>query len=678
MEFKTSDFFGESGFLSTVFDGYRPRQGQIDFCNFWDQRIDKPAVTIIEGPCGTGKSFGYLIRSLAQVIGARAHFDGEMDEAPKLFITTAGKSLTGQICNKDLPFLQKLFADKCSKYFTFAEMKGAANFLCMNRWDSTLYERNDKDEIVPTDEHRKMSQYKGFAKFQAWTKRTETGEYSEIDFEYDWRLQAESSADSQTCVDCTEADGCHFRVMKNKCKNAAVIAVNYHLFCINSIADWRVFNIPSNSVIVCDEAHELPDIALDIFGETLSQKTIMGLRMKVKDQDLIRKIQRASYEYGSMLERVKNDVNAYREYLRDSNGIDLDFLLGLAGEVEAYHAKRLSLLDLHAQGASKKRVAIDRKRTEMRLQKFTEAVRRFDQYVFGELPDMDNVVVGINEHDDVWSAILLNLSPGSNLSKKIWQPLLNRGARFLLTSATLSIGKSFEFIKSELGVSKRFLQNVDVAELAVDSPFDFDKSVRLIIPDGLIPETRNSPYFKRWQENLSEFVQGVVDYSGGRTLVLTTTTSSTLQLGKSLKHPTGGVITKQGDKGLKALIEEFRDDETSVLIGSMSLWTGVDVPGDSLKAVVIDKLPFPSLGSPRAQAIKDRNSKTWFTRWYLPSMMLKVLQGAGRLIRHEDDKGLLVICDSRIHHKRYGSQLIRALPRKRVDFKTLDQLKAHS
>ena len=615
----TKQFFSNKGALSTVISGYQAREAQMEMAEAIATAIDKKQHLIAEAGTGTGKTFAYLVPAILS--------------GKKTIISTGTKNLQDQLFNKDLPVIRKAM----KKPFLAALLKGRSNYLCTYRLQNAL-----TSTIGFTKEDAGA-----LAKINAWAKRTQTGDIAEMSGVNEgdpiW-YQATSTPDNCLGQDCPDYAECYLVKARKNAQEADVIVVNHHLLC----ADWSIRDngfgelLPNAEVVVIDEAHQLADTASNFLGVNLGAKQLSDLAQDAlmeyfKDATDLPALRTACED----LEHEIKDLRlAFGVELKRGDWQEIDNNPKLLGGLNALKEQLQRVTD-QLNLASVKTKALDScfKRAEDLLQKLK---------------------LIMDEKDGKWirwyeihrKTFTLSLTP-LDIASEFRQFMQQHQAAWIFTSATLSIANGFDYFANNLGLSQ-------AASESWGSPFDYPNQSLFYHPKGL-PQP-NDPHFIPL---IIEFVLPVLKASQGRAFFLFTSHRALNQaaeiLGKELKYP----LLIQGSRPKALLLEQFKEAGNAVLLGTSSFWEGVDVRGEALSCVIIDKLPFASPGDPVLKARLDamtQQGKNPFFEYQLPTAVIALRQGIGRLIRDVTDRGVLMVCDPRLLKRSYGQLFLDSVP----------------
>jgi len=612
--------FAVDGPLAHALDGYEPRAGQIALARSVDDSIARGLHLLAEAPTGTGKSIGYAVPLTHHAAGGL-----------RAVIATANIALQEQLARKDLPLCARVLPWDVS----FALLKGRNNYLCLQRLGETRAAGRFAFAALPGD-------VEALAAIEAWADTTTTGDVSDLPFEPPPRLWRRFSVLAEDCpgAACRFHDDCFAMRARAAAARASVVITNYHmLFAHLQLRDatGEELVLPHFDVAILDEGHKAADIARDFFGFRVTAGAVRfagrllpragheGLRAALEEQA-------AAFFAALLAHRRSAD---YRARLREPGRVPCEEVCAaLRTAARAYLVAAEAAQDA-GEHADLERAA---RRADTLADRVDAAMSLADR----------GAVYYLDVDDEERAALcckLVDVAPF--LARALFEPARS----VTVTSATLSAGESFEFVRREVGV--------DMArELIVESPFSFRDQCLLVVPDGMpLP---SEPAFPA---AVADTVAEVIDLARGRTLALFTSYRN-LNLTRDRLALSGHRVLCQGALPRTTLIDEFRRDVHSVLLGTESFWGGVDVPGESLSCVVIDRLPFLTPDDPLLDAIAERDERCFVTQ-SLPRAVIAFKQAFGRLIRTATDRGVVVVLDRRILTRRYGEAFLQNLPRVR-------------
>ena len=616
--------FSKNGLLSKIVSGYQPRQAQIDMALEVGQAIENQSSLIVEAGTGTGKTFAYLIPAL---------LSHEQASGKKVIVSTGTKNLQEQLFHKDIPLIKKALATDAQ----IALLKGRANYLCLYRLEQYKHGRGQLDAQTLTD----------FVAVQKWAATTHSGDMGELVNVAEDSLifpHVTSTVDNCLAKDCPNLQDCYMVHARKKAIDADMVVVNHHLFFADMALKDTGFGelIPAADVVIFDEAHQIADIASEYFGESFSTRQLIDLCSDVAQEyrttltdvkqlgKAAEKLTRSCQEFRLLFNhdpergnwREKSQYGRFAKIFADIKS-DLDFL---------YQVLKLCV-----------------SRSEAIDNCFDRAVNLLAKY-----EHMANVEVnGISFwYETTRRHVVLHQTPLS-VADKFSAHIKQSNAGWVFTSATLAVDENFAHFSHQLGVK-------NAAQLLLDSPFDYSAQSQLIVPRYL-PE----PNHPSRAQALADIAIPLIEASQGACFMLFTSYRMMHLVAEILEEQVDNELLIQGQMGKRKLLEEFVTDRKKVLLATASFWEGVDVRGDKLTCVIIDKLPFASPDDPLLQARSEdckRQGGDPFADIQLPQAIIALKQGVGRLIRDVQDQGVLVICDNRLVNRPYGKTFLNSLP----------------
>ncbi|NUQ75915.1 MAG: ATP-dependent DNA helicase [Polyangiaceae bacterium] len=652
---------GPEGPLPKALPGYEDRAGQLAMADAVERALNEDRTLLCEAGTGTGKTLAYLVPA---ILSGR-----------KVVVSTATKALEDQIFTKDLPLIvHHLRLDPQA-----ALVKGLGNYLCLRRFNEL---RKSPAGALPSGSSRSLPL------IERWAKETETGDVAELvtlaEGDPLWREIA-SSSDTRIGSSCQFFDACFVTRMKRDMERARLLIVNHHLFfadlAVKAAAAKRGFGgagvLPPYDAVIFDEAHQLEDIATEFFGTRISRARVEAM---LRDADrafvasaLVDPVLGAGEATG-LSRSVLSAAEAFFERVaRLAGGIDGRVLL--AGDVwsgdllDAYHGfdTALEALEDFAKANTK-----------------SEAVDLVGKRA-GILREDAARIVDPAANQVKWAearsrSVSLGASP-VDVGGMFREEVFERIGACVLTSATLTVGGSssatpegggsFRFLRSRMGLTEEV--SVPVDELSVPSPFDFPNAAVLYTPRDL-PETTDYAFVPQAADRIAE----LVSITGGGAFVLCTSLRGMSALADALRTRLDVPPLVQGSAPKTALLSRFRAHKDAVLVATMSFWEGVDVPGEALRLVIIEKIPFAVPTDPivaaRCAAI-EREGGNPFVAYSVPQAAITLKQGFGRLIRTRSDRGIVAILDKRIKTRGYGRVLLSSLPPARRTEK-IDEVRA--
>jgi ATP-dependent DNA helicase DinG len=617
-----SRLFSESGAIAQAAPNYRPRQVQIQMAQEIASAIHEHKSLIVEAGTGTGKTFAYLVPALLW--------------GGKVIISTGTKTLQDQLYERDLPAVCRALNVPVNT----ALLKGRSNYLCHYWLERAAQEGHfsSREDIAY------------LRKLQKFIKLTTTGDKSEQgDIPENAPIWSHVTSTRDNCLgsDCPYNKECFVLQARRNAQQADVVVVNHHLFFADVMLrdEGMAEFLPAANTIIFDEAHQLPETATLFFGDSLSTSQLIELTRDVQVEGMSQARDAARWpEVVAPLEKAARDlrlvfgsVPAKLSLLqvKEKKGFDQALL-----QVQTTLADLVKILELNAERSEGLKVLLKR----------AESLRQLAEQWNSEASEEEIAWV-----DVFASSVQLHRSPLS--IAPIFQRERDSYPRaWIFTSATLAVGDNFSLYAQQLGLQEAVARSWP-------SPFDFEQQALLYVPQ-FMPD----PQHPDFTEAVVEQAWPLIHAAQGRAFVLCTSLRAVDRIAELLQarlEQTGLTLLKQGDMTRTELLQRFRNDENSVLVASQSFWEGVDVRGQALSLVVIDKLPFAPPDDPVLSARLnkiEREGGNPFIDYQVPAAAITLKQGAGRLIRSESDTGVLMICDPRLVTKAYGKLLWRSLP----------------
>lgn len=612
-----AEVLGNNGLISQVIDGFTPRAGQQQLAEAILDTIQNEGRLIAEAGTGIGKTFAYLVPLIMSGV--------------KALVSTGTRHLQDQLYFKDLPVVVKAL----DVSINLALLKGRANYLCVHRLNNA-----EHMEFMNKDTRMELFQVK------EWARHTEAGDIAELDsVPEDARVWSMVTSTTDNCLgsECPQYEECHVVKARRKAQQADIVVVNHHLLLSDMALKEEGFGelLPEVEAFVIDEAHQLADVASNFFGQSVSSRQIMLLANDVIAEQMadapdmadLRSLAQELIEAGKAMRLafgVETSKDAWPKIMfKPSIKSALDALLGKFEELNVQ-------LELAADRG---------KGLENCYQRSLQILARLTQF-------QQKREETIDWYETYTKSFILHQTP-LDLSERFQQQMQSYDAAWIMTSATLQVGGAFEHFASRLGMEE-YQQGI------WQSPFDYQHRSLLYLPEDL-PE----PSDARYTQQLMQKMLPVIAASEARTFLLFTSYRAMNEAFEFLRQRINYPIFVQGEKPKHQLLSAFKEAGKAVLLGTSSFWEGVDVRGDALTCVMIDKLPFASPGDPVLQARMDlirQNGGNPFMDFQLPTAVISLKQGAGRLIRGQQDYGVLVIGDPRVMSKRYGKTFIKSLP----------------
>ncbi len=667
--------FGPDGPIARALEGFEPRPGQLEMAGAVAAVFADGGVLLAEAGTGTGKTLAYLVPAILS--------------RQRVLVSTGTKNLQEQIFFKDLPALR----GSLGVPFTATYMKGRGNYLCLHRFEAYrdhgpakagLYAGTGPAKAGRHDRHAAAVVVSGFSRtpggfsrtpggfsrtfgddsyialIEDWLKHTETGDRSEIDdLPDDLPFWNDIAATSENCIgaECPRYQDCFVTRMRQRAAASDVVIVNHHLLCADASVRQSTFGevIPECRYAIVDEAHQLEDVATQYFGIAVS-----NYRLEDLARDTGRALGARLVADPDRAEALAADIDRIRDHARSFFAAVEMTRFELPGGSGSENRQRFGpdQAEKMAGEGAELIAALDALEADVNLaREVPEDVLALGRRS-GELRDEIRFLLRADDPGFVYyvevrgRGVFLRASP-IDVSSIVREVLLERMHGTVLTSATLTVDGSFEYVRGRLGVTR-------AEELRLDSEFDYGRQSILYLPRR-IPDPR-SP---RFGEAAAREVIEILKRTAGRAFVLFTSYANLREVHRiaaaELEYP----ILVQGTAPRSALLRDFKATPHSVLLATSSFWQGVDVVGEALSCVIIDKLPFASPGDPitaaRIESINARGGSA-FAEYQVPLAILALKQGLGRLIRHRQDRGVLAVLDPRLRTMGYGRRFLASLP----------------
>ncbi|HCG7303809.1 ATP-dependent DNA helicase [Vibrio parahaemolyticus] len=613
--------FSSEGALGKAIPGFQARQPQIDMAEAVSSAIKYQTQLVVEAGTGTGKTFAYLVPALLS--------------GKKVIISTGSKNLQEQLYHRDLP----LMVNALGFYGQVALLKGRSNYLCLDRLSRQMVEShtNESDPTLLTQ----------LVKVRSWSSETKTGDLGDCeDLPEDSMIIPTITSTNDNCLgkECPSYADCFVLKARKRAMDSDIVVVNHHLFLADLAIKETGFGelIPEADVFIFDEAHQLPDIASEYFGQSVSSRQIHDLakdieiayRTEAKDMRQLQKVGDKLLQ-SAMDMRIVLGEPGFRGNWREamqSESIKRELVrltdsLDLAIDVLKLALGRSQLLDTAFERANLIKGRIER------------------------VCDVD--ITGYSYwYDTSPRHFTLHITPLSVADKFHEQIEIKQGA-WIFTSATLAVSGDFKHFTDRLGLKPK-------QQFSLPSPFDYEKQARLCVPRYL-PEP-NSPGLA---DKLVRMLAPVIEENDGRCFFLCTSHSMMRELGEKFREVLDLPILMQGEMSKQKTLAEFMALGNALLVATGAFWEGIDVRGDALSCVIIDKLPFTAPDDPLLKArIEDCRLRGGepFAEVQIPDAVITLKQGVGRLIRDQKDHGALIICDNRLVTRDYGGTFLGSLP----------------
>lgn len=691
------ELLGPGGVVSDAFPSYEHRPQQLQMAALVSQTFNEGRHLLVEAGTGTGKSLAYLVPAVAWT-----RRNGE-----KVAISTHTINLQEQLWEKDIPFLQAALQGTELEGFSAALVKGRPNYICLRKWE----EEATGADFLTSPEERAFQ-----IRMAAWLAETETGDKSELNLHGDEERQwLTVMSETETCLGprCKwYRNHCFAYRARRRARDADLLVINHALLMADINTGGEI--LPAFRHLIIDEAHHLEDVATQNLGIRLENWDVLGallhlfrsagqgflpvLRRRLPSGIRISARPPVGLPSEDLVERLL-DLTASCRAASDELFRLCAQLVEFSGSGEEEGGRSLRLVPSLRGGLLWDAIETARSNCTGRLKQLSQGLLQLAEEIEGLTPRLkdaegllvdiqkqsgilnqsaraiDGVLIDPGPADVTWIEINANrdsprvtlraapVNVGAVLDKKLFA----RVRSVVMTSATLSVGNSFEHLKCRLGLDR--IPPDRLATGLVTSPFLYAEQALLCVPEDLPnPKSVTDREFTR---SIGDFLRQYLVRTGGRTLVLFTSHRQLRQIYSELKpelEAEGLFLLGQGIDGARGrLVEEFRTADKAVLFGSSSFWEGVDIPGDGLTSVIMVRLPFMPPGDPVMEArIEDleRRGLSSFAHLSLPLAVIRFKQGFGRLIRTRTDRGVVLVLDSRISPRqtRYGSQFIRSLP----------------
>ena len=621
---QAADYLGEQGPFAELVENYQVRHEQLALSSAIEEVLKNKGVLVAEAGTGIGKSFAYAVPAVLS--------------GSKIIISTGTRHLQDQLFHTDLPKVTKALQAPVKT----ALLKGRSNYLCLHRLQIAphLGYVNREVQSVLTD-------------LSAWSKTSDSGDTADFsavaEDSYIWPMVT-STADNCLGGECDHWADCFVVKARKQAQDAEIVVINHHLLLADMTLKDEGFAelLPSADAFIIDEAHQLYEVASRFFGATISSRQLLGL---CKD---------------AVAEQVNDapDMGEIREYADQLEAATREFRLALgdAGQKQAWQRIRnkpsikqclLQLSNALTDINKVLQIAAERSRgldqCAQRAALLLHTLKRFGSDELPEEEQDDNAILWFETYT---RSFMLHATP-IDIASLFRKHSDDFASSWLFTSATLQVNQSFAHFANSLGLE-------DYDSGVWDSPFDYKKQSLLYLPQGL-PEPSDSSFTRELVEKAIPVLQA----SKGRAFFLFTSFRALNEAQQLLKQSLTFPLFIQGDLPKHELLAQFRTTDNAILLGTSSFWEGVDVRGEALSCVIIDKLPFASPGDPVMQARIDamrQSGRQPFMEYQVPQAVIALKQGVGRLIRDVDDTGVVMLGDTRLTSKGYGRVFLNSLP----------------
>lgn len=663
-----NDVFSPGGILESAIPFYKYRDSQEEMASIIETAFHEGRIAALEAGTGIGKSFAYLVPSFLEIL---------RDKKKRIVIATSTITLENQLFEKDIPLINEALGADIESAILF----GRSNYLCI----AAFKDMESEMDLLKDDDAS------DFARFSSWVHETKSGDLSSLKDKASYQYFLECASDAQTCKGpkCPYFNQCFFYQARKRAKKARIVVTNHHLFILDGKnRDERGASydedmiLPQFDYVVLDEAHHLEKEAEKLLSLTYSYdlfKKSIDLLVK-KDKGLGGK---SKVEYVSVYLSRKDASRIFMNELKViKNDLDI-FDQSLSSILPLYSKENEILLD--------QRLLTDldgiRAQSEELARKVKNACFSFTSSVISD-KDIDDVYLSLTyrniENLLSFATVLSSFFTSLDYSKAVSYFVRERSGRYnmvispmdtgkklnniffsriksvILSSATLTVGHDFSHFLSSIG-----LKSEEVLTARFDSPFNFKKNLMLMIPQDALS------YDKKIDASYNEYaaneIAKAISMTGGGALVLFTSNDMLSSVTNMVKKiiPEMKILSQDGKRNRMALLDEFKKDKDSSLFATASFWEGIDAPGETLRLLIIAKLPFSPPTSPMMRAKKEvleKDGKSSFMSLTLPEAVIKFKQGVGRLIRSESDKGSVLVLDGRLATKGYRRAFIDSIP----------------
>ncbi len=633
LEPQVGEALADGGVLARAMSAFEPRPGQRRMAAAAARILESGGVLLAEAGTGTGKTLAYLVPAILS--------------GQRVLVSTGTRNLQDQIFYKDLPAL----GDALGVRVRATYMKGRGNYLCRHRFEAARTAA--QDSLLPSPDRRWLEP------LAEWAEQTETGDRAEVeDLPDDLPLWNDIAATSENCIgtDCPAYQECFVTTMRQRAAESDIVIVNHHLLCADAAVRQGAYGevIPACDVAVIDEAHQLEDVATQYFGVSVGTR-----RFDELDRDVHRLVtgEAATVEIEEGAER---EIFTLLDRARDGARL----LFGALAPAAAASGERTRMTSetlapaaemgrrlgscLEDLGGALARLAKGSPNADLTsLARRTGELRTQLAFL---LAAADSAYVYFLERRS--RTTFLRAAP-IDVSGIVRELLLDRMRAAILTSATLTVDASFAYVRGRLGIG-------EATELRVPSEFDYGEQAVLYLPRDM-PLPRHPAFAAA----VARQVAGLLRVTRGRAFVLFTSYATLREVRVRLESGLPYPILVQGSAPRTVLLREFRATPNAVLLATSSFWQGVDVAGEALSCVVIDKIPFAPPGDPLTAARLERIAEDGgnpFADYQVPLAILTLLQGLGRLLRHRTDRGVLALLDPRLHTRGYGYRFLESMP----------------
>lgn len=633
-----ADIFAPGGALSQALEGFQPRPAQQQMAQAIAAMSEQQPVLIVEAETGTGKTYAYLAPAL---LSLSKHNSQQDEGSNKVIVSTGTKNLQEQLFHRDLPKIRDALAPNA----VVALLKGRNNYLCLHRMEQFIAQPARLDTHALPQAFAQMQQQARVVR--QWANETRSGDLGELSsLAEDAAILPQITSTADNCLgrECPAFDDCYVVKARQRALEADVVVVNHHLYFADAMLKDTGFGelIPQADMVIFDEAHQVPDIASQYFSESMSSKQLtdlaqdMRLLYKTELKDLKQLDQvAAQLEKGGLDLRLRFAREPERGNWRTARG-----QASVAGDCERLAGTLDRAYAIVKASLGRNKVL------DQCYERLVELKARWQQLSNTERTGFSFWYETTPRHLSVHQTPL-------RVADRFEEFMQRQKARWVFTSATLAVNHDFRHFTERLGLA-------EAQTLVLPSPFDFAQQALLCMPRYL-----PAPSDPAMADHILAIARELIAANHGGTFLLFTSYRMLNQVASVLQAELERPVLVQGQTSKRELLEQFVESGNGVLLGTSSFWEGVDVRGDALRLVIIDKLPFAAPDDPLLQArIEDckLRGQNPFNQVQLPQAVISLKQGAGRLIRDAYDRGALVVCDSRLVSKHYGQTFLASLP----------------
>ena len=641
---------------------YEKRENQIKMSEFIDEGLFEKRQTLIEAETGSGKTLAYLIPLILRSINNNVN----------VVISTNTINLQEQILKQELPLIEKLLGVKLN----YTLIKGRTNYVCRRKLDEFYLKNSKNEELKNILEDIEISK---------------TGDRADIKNKDIFKIWNEIKSEKETTlsVKCPYYDKCYYYNTK-KNDEFNIFIVNHNILILDSIlrAENDVSLIPEYDSVVIDEAHNLENIARVCYTKEFSFREInkylgqlynRNAKTIDKSGNMLRLLEKLP-----RLKMFENQIISSLDNIYDNTFIIMKKLIKIYPQIPSNGVRADKIYDLNVNDQISnikssvkfldlilkemwKIIKDDIKASkDKEVERSYQLIKNYFKYIKDKIAvlnsffafDLKNNIYWLNYSDNVF--ITLNITP-YNISKLFSSGFISK--RLVLTSATLTVNGSFDYLENSLGLE-------DVSSKIVESTFNYKDNMNIYLPSDIsLPDNFS------FKQEISDFIYNYIVKNEGKTFVLFTSyTDLNYVYDYILKKDHNLTVLRQGDYERSQLLEKFKKLENTVLLGTDSFWEGVDVKGEKLSSVIISKIPFQVPDNPIVKSISEMLGNKSFTEYQLPYATIKMKQGVGRLIRDKDDRGNIIILDKRMYSKGYGKMIMKSLPKGNIEILSLAEI----